>query len=98
MILVFPSSNFLTDRSKAVLLYLCSSLTYILVCAFQPCGHLLEKVAKAVVAGPAGQELLVPLFGYVFRRVPFSPFGLFLFERTSDAIIFTETLQTLRMS
>ena len=52
------------------------------------------KVAKAVVAGPAGPELLDPLFW----RVPFSPFGLFFFERTSDATKFTETLQTLRMS
>ena len=45
MILVFPSSTFVTDRSKAVyvLLYFCSSLTYILVCVFQPCGHLLGK-------------------------------------------------------
>ena len=43
------------------------------------------KVAKAVVAGPAGPELLVPLFlaEYVFRRVPFSPFGLFFFERSA---------------
>ena len=76
MILVFPSSNFLTDRCIAVLLYLCSSLTYILVCAFQPCGHLLGKVAKAVVAGPAGPELLVPLFWLCFPPCPFFSFWL----------------------
>ena len=58
------------------------------------------KVAKAVVAVLAGPELLDPLFlaEYVFRRVPLSFFGLFFFERTSDATIYTETFQTLRMS
>ena len=58
------------------------------------------KVAKAVVAGPAGPELLDPLFWpSMFSAVSlFSLFGLFFFERTSDATIFTETLQTLRMS
>ena len=46
-----PSSNFLTDRSKAVLLLwilfvncvLCLSLSYCLVCFLQPCSHLLGK-------------------------------------------------------
>ena len=46
-----PSSNFLTDRSKAVLLLWihfvisvsCLSLSYCLVCFLQPCGHLLGK-------------------------------------------------------
>ena len=47
------------------------------------------KVAKAVVAGPAGPELLDPLFlaEYVFHSVPFSPFGLCLFEHNSDVTI-----------
>ena len=53
--LVFHSSNFLTDRSKAVLLYLCSSLTYCL-CVLQPCGHLfgkwLRQSGRSRVAGP----------------------------------------------
>ena len=57
-------------------------------------------VAKAVVAGQAGPELLDPLFlaEYVFRLVPFSLFGLFFFERTSELTIYTITLQMLRMS
>ena len=44
-----PSSNFLTDRSKAVFLLWvlfvicvsCLSLSCCLVCSLQPCGHLL---------------------------------------------------------
>ena len=52
------------------------------------------KVAKAVVAGPAGPELLVPLFWPSM----FSAVSLFLFvECTSDATIYMETLQTLHM-
>ena len=55
------------------------------------------KVAKAVVAGPAGPELLVPLF-WLSMFSPFLLLAYFFFERTSDSTIFTETLQTLRMS
>ena len=42
------------------------------------------KVAKDVVAGPAGHELLDPLFWpSLFSDVSlFSPFGLFFLERT----------------
>ena len=46
-----PSSIFLTDRSKAVLIWwiifvifvLCLPLVYCIVCSLQPCGHLLGK-------------------------------------------------------
>ena len=99
MILVFPSSNFLTDRSKAVLLYLCSSLTNCLVCVLQPSGHLLGKwlwpSSPVSRSRAAGHTFLVE---YVFRRVPFSHFGLFFAEHTSVETIYTETLQALRMS
>ena len=85
MILVFPSSNFLTDRSKAVLLYFCSSLTYCLVCLaalWPPVG----KVAKAVVAGPMSSAVsLFLLLAYFSLSVPLTR-------------QYTETLQTLRMS
>ena len=59
-----------------------------------------ENVVKAVVRRSGRSRVAGPTFlaEYVFRRVPFSPFGLFFFECTSDATIFTETLQTLRMS
>ena len=58
------------------------------------------KVAKAVVASPAGPELLDPLFWpSMFSAASlFLLLAFFFFERTSDATIFTETLQTLRMS
>ena len=46
-----PFNNFLTDRSKAVLILLtliviyvlCLSLSFRLVCSLQPCGHFWER-------------------------------------------------------
>ena len=60
MILVFPSSrpNFLTDRSKAVILYLCLSLTYCLVYVLQPCCHLLGKGLRPLSPARQVQRLL----------------------------------------
>ena len=80
VILVFPSSNFLTDRSKAVhvLLYLCSSLTYYLVCVLQPCGHLLGKdLGRSPRSGRSsfcwthffGRECFPPCTFYSFRLI-----------------------------
>ena len=60
MKLVFHSCSFLTDHSKVVLLNLCSSLKYCLICVVQPCGHLVGK-GQAIVAVPAGTASIGPL-------------------------------------
>ena len=79
MILVFHSSNyFLTDRSKAVLLY-----KFVFAVDTLPCmclAALWSSVgtgAKAVFAGPAGAAFAGPTFlaEYAFHRVPLSRFG-----------------------
>ena len=57
--LILKAFKLLTDHSKAELLYLCSPMTYCLVCVLQPCVHLL---AKAGVAGPAGAAFAGPIF------------------------------------
>ena len=46
------------------------------------------KGAKAVVASPAGPALAGPTFlaEHAFCRVPYSRFGSFFFEHTSDFI------------
>ena len=94
MILVFSSSIFLTDCSKAVLLYLCSSLTYCLVCVLQPCGQLLGKGLRPTSLVRQVQPLLDPLFGReCFPPCPFYSFPLvFFFELTS--VFIYETLRT----
>ena len=88
MILVFPSTNFLTELSRAVLLYSCLSFTYCLVCVLQPCGHLLGKGLRPPSWVQQVHCLLDPLFlaECAFRRVYFSSFGSVFFELTSDFI------------
>ena len=104
-ILVFHSSTFLTDRSKAVLLYLCSPLTYCLVCVLQPCGHLLGKGLRPSSPVRQVQHLLDPLFWLSMLSTVFLYLVSVLFSLSLPlilfnhaTIVFTETLGMLRMS
>ena len=82
MFLILKAFKLLTDRSKAVLLYLCIAL-------YVSCRSSVGKGAKAIVAGPAGAAFAGPTFlaEYAFHRVPLSRFGSFFFELTSDFIL-----------
>ena len=72
MFLILKAFKLLTDRSKAVLLYLCIAL-------YVSCRSSVGKVAKAVVAGPAGAAFAGPTFlaEYAFHRLPSSRFRFF---------------------
>ena len=85
------------------LLYLCSPLTYCLVCVLQPCVHVLGKGLRPASPVRQVQHLLDPLFcaEYAIHRVPLSRFVFFLWAYLWFYLIMrqlTETLRTLRMS
>ena len=91
LILILKAFKLLTDRSKAELLYLCSPLTYCLVCVLQPCVHLLGKGLRPASPVRQVQHLLDPLFWPSMLSTGLSTVFLYLvsfffFELASDFI------------
>ena len=85
--LILKAFKLLPDRSKAELLYLCSPLTYCLVCVLQPCVHLLGKGLRPASPVRQVQHLLDPLFRPSMLSTVFLYLvSFFFFELTSDFI------------
>ena len=85
--LILKAFKLLTDRSNAELLYLCSPLTYCLVCVLQPCFHLLGKGLGPASPFRQVQHLLDPLFWPSLLSTVFLYLvSFFFFELTSDII------------
>ena len=87
LFLILKAFKLLTDRSKAELLYLCSPLTYCLVCVLQPCVPLLGKGLRPASPVRQVQHLLDPLFWPSMLSTVFLYLvSFFFFELTSDFI------------
>ena len=85
--LILKAFKLLTDRSKAELLYLCSPLTYCIVCVLQPCVDLLGKGLRPASPARQVQHLLDPHFWPSKLTTVFLYLvSFFFFELTSDFI------------